>query len=221
MKQNKNRLWPNLYLIGVTGGVGAGKSTVLSVLRDRYHAYVIQADEVGRRLRQPGEKNYLWMAERYGAGILNPDRTINPAAVSEIIFHDPQKLKEINEYTHPVIRETILEEIGAYEKSLPEGKKGLAVLEAALLREGRLSELCDEIWYVRAPREVRIARLIKSRGYSRERCEEIMSRQAKEEEFIREADIVIDNGGTPKETGEQIAFLLRQEKRNRAGISGQ
>lgn len=204
MKQNDR-----ICLIGITGGVGAGKSTVLTILRKSFGAYVIQADEVGHRLRRPGEKNYRWMLNEYGSGILREDGTVNPAAVAALVFGDAEKTARLGAATHPAIREAILEEIEQYAKTVPEGKKALVVLEAALLKEGRLTELCDETWYVYAPRELRIRRLMESRGYSEVRCLEIMSRQKSDAEFRAETDAVLDNSGSPKETEEQIRALLR------------
>ena len=210
MRRNreKEQLYPGLYILGITGGVGAGKSTVLSVLKEEYHAYIIQADEVGHRMRMPGCPCWKRMVEEFGEGILNPDQTINAEAVSKLVFNDPDRLSRLNAALHPLIREEICRELKAYAESLPETRTGMAVLEAALLKEGGLSVFCDEIWYIRAPKEIRIARLMESRGYSRERCENIMSRQAGEQEFLREADTVIENGGTPEQTKKQIRQAL-------------
>lgn len=206
MKQNDN-----IWLLGITGGVGAGKSSVLSVLKEEFGGYVIQADEVGHRLRRPYEKNYLWMVREYGEEILNEDRTINPAAVSARVFGDPEKMARLNAATHPVIRDAILEEIDRYAKTLDTEKRHLVVLEAALLKEGGLSELCDETWYVYAPKDRRVERLMQSRSYSRERCENIMSRQKSDEQFRAENHAVLDNGGTPEETRTQIGVLLKKK----------
>lgn len=206
MKQNDN-----IWLLGITGGVGAGKSSILSVLKKEYGGYVIQADEVGHRLRRPGETNYLWMVREYGEGILNEDCTINPAAVSANVFGNAEKMQRLNAATHPVIRDAILEEIERYAKTLDQNRKYLVVLEAALLKEGGLSELCDETWYIYAPPQRRMERLMESRGYSRERCEDIMSRQKSEAQFRKENDAEIDNSGTLEETREQIAVLLKKK----------
>jgi len=206
MKQNNN-----IWLLGITGGVGAGKSSVLSVLKNEYGGYVIQADEVGHRLRRPNEKNYLWMVCEYGEEILYENRTINPASVSARVFGDPVKMERLNAATHPVIRDAILEEISSYAKTVDSKKTHLVVLEAALLKEGGLSELCDETWYVHAPKERRIERLIESRGYSRERCEDIMNRQKSDKQFRMENHAVLDNGGTLEDTRAQIAALLKKK----------
>ncbi len=205
MKQNDN-----IYLLGITGGVGAGKSGVLSILQQEFGAYVIQADEVGHRLRRPGKKNYLWMVQEYGTGILNEDGTINSARVAAQVFGSSQKIKKLNEATHPVIREEILDEIGRYAASVNSDKKHLVVLEAALLKEGGLAELCDETWYIYASVPQRMERLGLSRGYGRERCEDIMNRQKSEVQFRAENDVTIDNSGTLEDTKRQIAELLKK-----------
>ena len=199
MKQNDR-----IFLLGMTGGVGAGKSAVLSVLKEKYGAYLILSDEVGHRLRRPGMPVYNWMVEEYGREILLPDETVNPAAVAARAFSDAERTKRLNDHTHPLIRQAILEEISRYGQTVREGTVGLAVLESALMTEGRLKELCDELWYVYVPSSLRIDRLMKSRGYSRQRCGEIISRQKSDEDFRREVDAVIDNSGLPEETERQI-----------------
>ncbi len=205
MKQNNK-----IYLLGVTGGVGAGKSGVLSILKQDFGAYVIQADEVGHRLRCPGEKNYLWMLREYGTEILNMDGTINPAKVAATVFGNPKRMEKLNAATHPVIREAILDEIERYAASLDSEQKHLVVVEAALLKEGGLSELCDETWYIYAPVIKRTERLMASRGYSRERCEDIMNRQKSEAQFRTENAVTIDNSETLEKTRRQIAEVLEK-----------
>ena len=223
MKQNspenrKQKLFKQLYIIGITGGVGAGKSSVLAVIRDRYQGWVIQADEVGHRLRKPGKPIHQWMVREYGEAVLFGDGTINPRAVAALAFRDEEAMKRLNGATHPLIREEILRELKEKEASLPEGTVGVVALEAALLKEGNLSGLCDEIWYIHAPKETRISRLMESRGYTRERCGEIMSRQADEETFLREADLVIENGSSVHKMEEQISrrlkTVLQEQKEN-------
>ena len=102
MKQNNS-----CRIIGVTGGVGAGKSTVLSILQEEYGAYIIRADEVGRMLRAPGSSIYRKILEAFGDSVLNADRTLNSAAVAEIVFSDPEKLAWLNAVSHPLIRKKI------------------------------------------------------------------------------------------------------------------
>lgn len=190
------------YVLGVTGGVGAGKSTVLNELKETYGAYVIQADEVGRRLRLPGMPIYNWMLSKYGSQVLKPDKTIDSARVAEIAFRDEISTARINEASHPLIREAILEEIRGME-----GGTKLIALEAALLSEGNLLDLCDSVWYIYVPRETRILRLMETRGYSRERCASVIRRQKTDKAFRAEADHVLRNDGTPEKLKKRIARL--------------
>lgn len=206
------------FVLGITGGVGAGKSTVLSILQQDYGAHLILADEVGHMLRAPGMPIYCWMVNEYGNGILNSDGTINPPAVAALVFGDAEKTRRLNEHTHPLIRQAIVQEIFSYKKEQQKrGERGFLVLESALMTEGGLLELCKEVWYISAPESVRIQRLTESRGYSKSRCEDIIRRQKDDAAFRREADFVIDNSKSREETKEQIAQGIKL-RMNCAGV---
>ncbi len=208
MKQSKP-------VIGVTGGVGAGKSTVLRYLEKNYGVAVIMADEVGRELMAPGKSVYKALVENYGEGILKeaeaaPDqageetqgtRAIDTAVLAGIAFKDEDSQKRINAIEHPIIKEEIVHRI--VEALACERVTGV-VVEAALLKEGGLCELCDEVWYVYARRAVRVERLRKSRGYSVEKCRAILKRQLTDKAFRSIADVVIDNSGSSEMTGKKL-----------------
>ncbi len=188
-------------VIGVTGGVGVGKSTVLSLLQEGWAARIIQADTVARELMEPGGSCFQAVTEAFGAGILGADGAIDRGALAEIVFHSETRRQELNALTHPRVYEEVQARIAAAEETL-------VVYETALPEEARLRELCREIWYIYAPEEVRIRRLMASRGYSREKCLNVMHSQKPEEVFRRLADRVIDNGGTPEETRKQLQTAL-------------
>ena len=173
-------------VIGVTGGIGAGKSTFLTYIHLNYSLSVISADEIGRLLMRPGHCIYNELVKRFGNAILQEDAKISTAKLSEMAFSDPAVLAELNRIEHPRIKKEI-------RRRITLDSSPIVFLEAALLKEGGLNILCDEIWYVRADREKRIERLMASRGYSREKCEAILRSQRSDEAFLGEADRVIDN----------------------------
>ncbi len=196
-----------LFVIGITGGVGAGKSTILSYLESRYGAVIIIADLVAKALMEPGGKTYEAILSRFGKDLVMTDGRIDTALLSKRIFEQGYGTSEINEMVHPAvircIRNILLKEQEKAQNE-PSDALHLVVIEAALLFEGHGDELCDEVWYIHADRETRIKRLQASRAYSREKCLAIMDKQMGEDEFTSRCKVVIDNSGVPDEAYKQI-----------------
>ena len=199
MRQN------NMKIIGITGGVGAGKSTVLDYLREQFQAYVIQADQVGHQVMEPGEICYSQVIALFGEHILKKDKTIDRKAVSDVVFGNEEKLKKLNGIIHPAVRQSVLEKIQLQK----EKKTAIVVVEAALLLEEHYEKFCDKVWYVHTDREIRISRLMENRGYSREKSESIISSQAPDEYFTEHADYIIRNNGDIKDTWLQVEEGIR------------
>ncbi len=195
-----------MKIIGITGGVGAGKSTVLQFLKEEFGAYVLQADAVGHLVMEPGQVCYDAVVELFGEKIRNNDKTIDRSRVSDVVFSNGEMLKKLNAIVHPAVKEYILRK-AAEERA---AGCGLFVIEAALLLEEHYQNFCDEIWYVHADQENRIRRLMKSRGYSREKAENIIKNQASEGFFRAHADFTVDNNGNPEKTYSQIKGRLRK-----------
>ncbi|MBR5931472.1 MAG: dephospho-CoA kinase [Lachnospiraceae bacterium] len=187
--------------IGVTGGVGAGKSTILQILAEKYHAHLIIADDVARNLMNRGKASYKAIVKAFGEDILQEDGEIDRQKLSAIVFQDEEKLSLLNGIVHPLVRKAIIREQKRVNKKDPER---LVILEAALLIEAGYKEMLDELWAVTADPEIRIQRLMDSRGYSREKSESIIANQLTDEEFRRNCDFVIDNSGTLEDTEKQI-----------------
>ena len=192
-------------ILGITGGVGAGKSSVLAILEKEYNAKLILADEVGRELMQPGEANYVNIVNAFGKEILNEDQTINRSALGEIVFHDETKLSLLNSITHKNVDEEILARIDAFGKEEPEG---LVVIESALLVGAGYEKKFDQLWYIYTREEVRYQRLKVSRGYSDEKIAQMIAKQQSEEQFKSMASHVIDNSGDLEDTKAQIVKIL-------------
>ena len=193
----------NKKVIGITGGIGAGKSTVLEYILQNYKVDVIRADEIGHILMEPGESVYEALVANYGRGILMFDDLIDTEKLAAIAFKDAESQRRINEIEHPLIKEEILARIRY--ASAP-----VVFVEAALLKEGGLTDVCDQVWYVTAPVEERIDRLIVSRSYSYEKCVSIMNRQLSEEAFAKIADAVINNGEDFYTTIQTVDQLMKK-----------
>lgn len=195
-----------MKVIGLTGGVGAGKSTVLAYIEKICSAVVIQADQAGHLVMAPGERCYEPMIALFGKQIIKKDKTIDRRMVSDVVFGDERMRQKLNALLHPAIREYILEKIGEERKK---GKE-LVVVEAALLLEDHYDDFCDKIWWVYAEKEVRITRLMESRGYTREKAENIMIRQASDSFFRQHADFIVKNNGDLEETYRQVEEGIRK-----------
>ena len=187
--------------IGITGGVGSGKSQILQILREEYQAQVILADEVAHLLMEPGQAGYQSVIQALGTSFLEPDGQIDRKKLAEVIFHDPSALETMNKIIHPMVWLYIQNEIHA-------STADLVVIEAALMYKEQ-SSMYDEIWYVYTSEENRIKRLAESRGYSREKSLSIMENQTSERFFRSLADVVIDNNGSLDDTRKQIEKHLK------------
>lgn len=199
--QNKGLV--KMRVIGITGGVGAGKSMVLTFLINEYGAEVIQADEVAHDLMEPGKPGYRYVTKALGEGILHPDGTIDRKILGKKIFEDQNTREIVDNIIHPMVWERIKQKILASQARL-------IVVEFAIMNDTR-DDIYDEVWYLHASKENRIKRLAKSRGYTRERSERMIKSQASEAEFIARCDRVIENNGSFEELKEQLMEILKSK----------
>lgn len=195
MKQNK------LLFIGITGGIGAGKSEILSYIRKHYKCEIYLADEVAHEVKRPGTECYRALVDLLGKEIINPDGQIDKARMAEKIFADASLLEKVNQLIHPAVKVYLLEHL---EKARAAGEVELFFVEAALLIECGYGELVDEMWYIYADEQVRRERLKKARGYSEEKIENIMAKQLPEQKLRENCDFVIDNSGELADSYRQI-----------------
>lgn len=192
-----------MRIIGVTGGVGAGKSTVLQHLEKAWQARLILADQVGHEVMEPGEDAYQRIVDEFGREILSEDGRINRRVLGGIVFADREKLEKLNAVIHPAVKEEILRRIAAA------GPGDCIVVEAALFLEEKYDAFCDETWYIYTNEEERRRRLKASRGYTDERIDQILKNQKSHEEFLSRCNYVIDNNGTAEDTCRQIDKRMR------------
>ena len=193
-------------ILGITGGVGTGKRTVLDYLRERYGAFLISCDDVARDLQQPGGECYRPMLElfqpfidgsseirqdessdRDSDPLLKQDGSFNRSALARIVFADEELLRKLNGIVHPAVKKRVREMIDSCEGC------ALIVIEAALLLEDNYDEICDEIWYIRAEESVRRERLKKSRGYTDEKIDSMFASQRPDESYRECCALTIDN----------------------------
>jgi len=187
--------------IGITGGVGAGKSLILNYINSRYHAKIYMADHIANDLKEPGQSCYESVVDLLGRQILDADGRINKGKMAERIFENSELLKQVNEVIHPAVKEFVLEEI---EKEKKKKEYDFFILEAALLIEEGYDKILDELWYIRAEEEIRHNRLRQSRNYTDEKIRDIMRNQFSDEIFRKHCKVIIDNNHDPEETYRQI-----------------
>jgi dephospho-CoA kinase len=172
-------------VVGLTGPIGAGKSTVAAILRE-LGAKVLDADAIVRDEQSRGTVGYSAIVQTFGTKVLGEDKEIDRAKLAAEVFGDPAQLAKLERIMHPRVVARILEA----RKMLREGE--ILVIEAIKLLESGLRNVCDEIWVVIAPREVMLERLA-TRGVSRAEAELRLRNQYSEEEFRSAADVVIEN----------------------------
>ena len=189
-----------MITIGITGGVGAGKSTVLDFLEQEYQAYVMKADEIGHLVMEPGQSCYEPVIALFGKQVIKNDKTIDRRLVSDVVFSHPDMLEKLNHIIHPAVKEYIRRQLALKKE---EGQR-ICVVEAALLLEDHYEEFCDTVWYIHTDSEIRIRRLMESRGYTRGKSMSIIASQAPEEFFRAHTDYVVTNNADLEETWQQI-----------------
>ncbi len=191
-------------VIGITGGVGSGKSTALMLLKEKYDAYICMADELGHRAMDQGTDAYIQIVKQFGPDILACNGEINRNALADIVYHDEGRLHCLNRIIHPYVKREI-------RKQMERCSARLFVLETAILFETGCDRLCDEVWGVIAGDEIRIARLMESRGYSREKAESIMRQQMSSGELAERCDLVLVNDGDRQELLDQLENVLENK----------
>ena len=192
-------------VIGITGGIGCGKSVVMDLLEKEHGAAVILADTVGHDLMKPGAINYNGILERFGTDILLENGEIDRKKLGALVFGNQDNLNALNQITHPNIINEIQSRIDTY---LKDDAVSFVCLESAILFDTGLDKLCDTTWYVYANEKVRIERLMAGRGYTEEYCKTVMAKQTGEDVYREKSDIVIDNSGSIDDTRMQLKEIL-------------
>ncbi|CAM3853517.1 dephospho-CoA kinase [Alicyclobacillus pomorum] len=190
-------------IVGLTGGIATGKSTVTKMLRD-LGAYVVDADVWARRVVEPGSRGLKEIVESFGENVLNPDGTLNRQALGAIVFHDAQARQRLNAITHPKVREGMKQETAEYVRTHP-GEP--VVWDVPLLFEGETHRLVDTTILVYVDEATQLARLMARDGLTEQDATARIRAQMPIEDKRKLADYIIDNRGTTEQTREQVARI--------------
>ena len=183
-------------LIGLTGNIACGKSTVLRQL-SALGAYTIDADMRVHEILMRGAEAYSPVVEAFGQSILGEDGEIDRRALGRIVFADPEALRKLESITHPIVRNVIEQEIEA-------SGAGVVVLDAIKLIESGWADRCDQVWVVTCEPRQQLERLMRTRGYTRDEAQMRIESQPPQEDKIARADLVIDNSRSLEDTRRQV-----------------
>lgn len=192
-------------VLGIVGGIGAGKSTVVKQFEEKSLSYTIGVDELGHQILLKGQEAYEAVVHAFGTTILDDQGEIVRRRLGAIVFTDQEKLKRLNQITHPILYRKVKEII---ETQKTKNKYRFILIDAALLVEIGLVELTDYIIGVYADELVRIERVMKREGISKEAVINRISKQKKWKQLEQLCDEVIDNSGNPTSTRAQIDELI-------------
>jgi dephospho-CoA kinase len=194
-------------VIGLTGGIGSGKSTVTQYLA-KLGAVIIDADKVGHEVYRPNTETWLELVKTFGNRILAEDNTIDRKKLGAIVFGNPEELERLNTIIHPQITKIIKKRIDDYRR------KGIivVVLDAPVLFEANAKFLVDEVWVVVADKATVIKRAVARTGLPEEQVHSRIRSQMSNKERIKRAQVVIHNNGTVEELREKVKELWERVK---------
>jgi dephospho-CoA kinase len=199
-----------VLLVGLTGGIGSGKSSV-SALLARRGAVIVDADRIVHEIEAPGGAAYQPLIDRFGPGIVAPDGTLDRAGLAAVAFHDEQSLADLNAITHPLVRAEMARQVMAQAET-----GNVVVLDIPLLAEGTKEAMgLAGVLVVDTPVETAIQRLIEHRQFSEADARARVAKQASREERQKLADVLIDNTGSPAQLEAEVerAWAWIQAKR--------
>ena len=199
-----------MFVIGLIGGIGSGKSSVSSILNS-LGVDVIDADKVGHEAYTPNSEGWRKVISAFGKDIVGPENEIDRKKLGSIVFSDPSEMEKLNKLMHPIIHNLVEEKI----KNLADQGINVVVLEAAILIEANWQDLTDEIWLAKANREVVIERVQLRNNFSREEIIKRIESQMSNNDREKHADIVIDNDGTIKQLEETVKTLWQSRVNGR------
>jgi len=185
-----------MYVIGITGNIGTGKSTVLQML-ERLGAYVVDADRLAHETMSKGSSVWQAIVDEFGAGVLSPEGEIDRQKLGGIVFDDPEALRRLEAIVHPAVKARVAE-------LMAQADAEIVVIEAIKLIEAGMHEQVDELWVVSCDPQQQVARLAAQRGMSEDEVRRRLAAQSPEESKLALADVVIDNSGTVEETWQQV-----------------
>lgn len=213
MKHTKKEM----KIIGLTGTVGSGKTTVAHILEKEFGAKLLIMDEIGHLFMEPDTKGYQQILEVFGEDILEENleksstengkekRKIDRKRLGEKVFGKKEQIEKLNKIIHPLVNQYVLDCI---QKEREKGEFSYLVIESALLIEAGYHRICDELWFITVDDEIRRERLKMSRNYSDEKITAILKNQLSEEDFQKNCKKVLKNNGNLTEILQEIKVLL-------------
>lgn len=195
-----------MKIIGLTGGIASGKSTVSKVFREM-GTIILDADQIARQVVLPSQPAWEDIVELFGPQVLNPDQSLNREKIGDIVFSNPDCLKELNRITHPRIMQYYKDALRQISMEKPEA---IVMLEVPLLYETNMDRLCEQVIVVWVDRETQIKRLMEREKLSQEDAIKRIDSQMPLDEKARRADIVIDNRGSLVETKEKATIYYNE-----------
>ena len=204
-----------MKILGITGGIGCGKSMVIDLMKELTRSFVIGTDEVAAKLMEQGNPSYVKIVDYFGTDILDTEGNIDRKKLAHHVFKSERELLKLNSFTHPEVRAYVIDLIHKMKEeeqvALENGQTypyDYIIIETALPYEARLKEYCDEVWAVVASLEIRRDRLMQNRGYSIEKITDIFNKQLSEEDYQLFCDVIIRNDTSKEEIIKQISEIL-------------
>ncbi len=195
-----------MLTIGITGGIGSGKSTVARIL-EKYGAKLMFADDIAKETMMPGMAAYKSIIDEFGTDILYKDGSINHKKLGKIVFADSSRLNLLNRITHDNVCERIKNQLNEFRSA----NNKLVVVEAIVPKKIGFLDLMDTVWVVLAPEALRIERVIKRSGITRAQAEQRIRSQMSDDMYKSIADKVIYNDATIKELEAKVWEALKNE----------
>ena len=197
-----------MFVLGITGGIGSGKSTVSGILREK-GLLVLDADEISKKVTEPGGKAIPAIAEEFGPRAVGANGVMNRKAVSSIVFSDKKKLDELSSIIHRYVFEEMEEQV---EKEKEKGTKCVVLDVPIPVR--RFTDMCDQIWVVTCDKDVRLARLAK-RGLEKEEAQRRIDMQMSDDEYCDLGDYSIDNSWDMESLNDKVGRLIKEQLHSR------
>ncbi len=195
-----------MKIIGITGGIGSGKSTVANILQN-FGAKVIDADRISREVTEKGQPALKEIVDYFGEEVLNKDGDLDRKKLGEIVFKDDEKLKILNDITHKYI----IERIRQYLDKCKAENVRVVVLDVPLPVKHGFLDIVDEVWVVVAKKETRVKRIIERNGFSYKEAISRINAQQSDEDYLKIADEVIQNDGTTEDLVKYVTMLYNKK----------
>ena len=199
-----------MFVIGLIGGIGSGKSSVSAILHS-LGVEIIDADKVGHEAYTPNSEGWKKVISVFGQDIVGPENEIDRKKLGGIVFSDSSEMEKLNKLMHPIIHNLVEEKI----KLLSHQGVKVVVLEAAILIEANWQDLTDEIWLAKSNQEVVIERVQLRNNFTREEIIKRIQSQMSNDEREKHSDIVIDNNGTIEQLEEKVKTLWQSRVNGR------